>query len=46
VTIRPGEVSATFPLCTGVAMSRNSVAVTATYGGAVQTALLNVLPGI
>jgi len=46
VTIPAGEVTASFPLITGVPHSRNSVAVTATYGASVQTALLNVLPGI
>jgi hypothetical protein len=46
VTIPAGEISASFPLITGMPRSRNSVAVTATYGTSVQTALLNVLPGI
>jgi hypothetical protein len=46
VTIPAGETSASFALATGQSLSRNSVAVTATYGASVQTALLNVLPGI
>jgi len=46
VTIPPGETTATFALVTGQAVSRNAVAVTATYGASVQSALLNVLPGI
>jgi hypothetical protein len=46
VTIPPGETSASFALAAGQALSRNAVAVTATYGASVQTALLNVLPGI
>jgi hypothetical protein len=46
VTIPAGQNSASFALATGQSLSRNSVAVTATYGASVQTALLNVLPGI
>jgi hypothetical protein len=46
VTIPAGQTSASFALATGQSLSRNSVAVTATYGASVQTALLNVLPGI
>jgi hypothetical protein len=46
VTIPAGETTASFALATRQALSRNSVAVTATYGASVQTALLNVLPGI
>jgi hypothetical protein len=46
VTVPAGQTSVSFPLYTGVPHSRNSVAVTATYGASVQSALLNVLPGI
>jgi hypothetical protein len=46
VKIPAGETSASFALATGQSLRRNSVAVTATYGASVQTALLNVLPGI
>jgi len=46
VTIAPGQTSADFALSTGQAHSRNAVAVTASYGASMQTALLNVLPGI
>jgi hypothetical protein len=46
VTIPAGETSAQFALATGQSLSRSSVAVTATYGASVQTALLSVLPGI
>jgi hypothetical protein len=46
VTVPAGESSVSFPLYTGVPQSRNTVAVTATYGASVQSALLNVLPGI
>jgi hypothetical protein len=46
VTIPPGQSSAEFALSTGQVLSRNAVAVTATYGASAQTALLNVLPGI
>jgi hypothetical protein len=46
VTIPPGHSTAEFSLSTGQVLSRNAVAVTATYGASAQTALLNVLPGI
>jgi hypothetical protein len=46
VSIPAGETSASFTLAPGKSLSRNSVAVSAIYGASVQTALLNVLPGI
>jgi len=46
VTIPAGQTSASFTVNAGLSLSRSSVAITASYGGAIQTALLNVLPGI
>lgn len=46
VTILAAETSASFPITTSLALAPGSVALTATYGASVQSALLTLLPGI
>jgi len=46
VTIPAGQTSASFTVNAGLSLSQNSVAITARYGGTIQTALLSILPGI
>jgi hypothetical protein len=46
ITIPAGQSSTTFTLTTGLSLTSSSVAIIASYGGSVQSALLSVSPGI
>jgi len=46
VTILADQSSANFPITTGTALAPGSVALTATYGASVHSALLTLVPGI